>query len=210
MEHDEPEIELGSDSVAQHPIVAPRPQQPIQVVGQVGGASPRLPIFVHLDTVATILPSLPRAGLMEAGGLLVGHKGVDANGEYLVVSDAIVATLARGERASFTFTHEAWAQMLDYKHRHHADEVVVGWYHTHPRLGVFLSGRDLFIQQHFFADNRQIAVVIDPADFTWGVFFWEQDSLVAAQSYYIYGDVDRPYQGLAELLGEYRKNWQVA
>jgi len=210
MSREEPEIELVADSQTEPRIISrPRPQHPVAVVGKIGAAPPAPPTFLHLDAVATIMASLPEGRLVEAGGLLVGYNCADADGRYLLVIDAIPATLAAGQRLSLTFTHEAWDQMLDRKQHEYPDEQIVGWYHSHPGLGVFLSGRDLFIHQHFFADTMQIALVIDPADFTWGLFCWRNKELVAATAYYIYGQADNTYEALDRLLGKYRANWQI-
>jgi len=41
--------------------------------------------------------------------------------------------------------------------------MVVGWYHSHPGFGCWLSGVDVNTQQSFEAlHNRAVAVVIDP------------------------------------------------
>ena len=42
-------------------------------------------------------------------------------------------------------------------------EMVVGWYHSHPGFGCWLSGVDINTQQSFEAlTKRAVAVVIDP------------------------------------------------
>jgi len=42
-------------------------------------------------------------------------------------------------------------------------EMVVGWYHSHPGFGCWMSGVDINTQQSFEALNqRAVAVVIDP------------------------------------------------
>jgi len=41
--------------------------------------------------------------------------------------------------------------------------MVVGWYHSHPGFGCWLSGVDINTQQSFEAlSERAVAVVIDP------------------------------------------------
>ncbi|MFW9825593.1 MAG: Mov34/MPN/PAD-1 family protein [Candidatus Thorarchaeota archaeon] len=40
---------------------------------------------------------------------------------------------------------------------------VLGWWHSHPGLGCFLSPVDLKTQKFFFPEKYQIALVIDPA-----------------------------------------------
>ena len=204
------EIELTEESTpGERPISRPRPEQPVTVVGKVGEAPTGLPVFVHLDTVASILSALPAHKPVEAGGLLVGYNCADAQGSYLLITDAIPASLAEGQRLCLTFTHQAWDKMLARKQREHPDELIVGWYHTHPGLGVFLSRPDLFIHQHFFADRMQVAIVVDPFDFTWGVFCWQDEGLVAASGYYICGQVNRTYQVLVEILTKYRVSWPL-
>jgi hypothetical protein len=49
-------------------------------------------------------------------------------------------------------------------------ERLVGWYHSHPGHGVFLSAYDEFIQAQFFPEEGQIAIVIDPQTGEEGVF----------------------------------------
>jgi len=42
-------------------------------------------------------------------------------------------------------------------------EMVVGWYHSHPGFGCWLSGVDINTQQSFEQlSNRAVAVVVDP------------------------------------------------
>jgi proteasome lid subunit RPN8/RPN11 len=105
----------------------------------------------------------------EVGGVLVGRLG---DGELPIVTGSIAALEARGERASVTFTHEAWASVHDQLERNFAGQQIVGWYHSHPGFGIFLSRHDLFIHENFFSDPRQIAYVVDPHAGTEGVFGW--------------------------------------
>ena len=42
-------------------------------------------------------------------------------------------------------------------------EMVVGWYHSHPGFGCWLSGVDINTQQSFEAlSSRAVAVVVEP------------------------------------------------
>ena len=105
----------------------------------------------------------------EVGGVLVGDLG---DGEMPVVTGAIAALEARGERASVTFTHDAWSSIHAQMESAYPGKQIVGWYHSHPGFGIFLSGHDMFIQENFFSDPRQIAYVVDPHAGTEGVFGW--------------------------------------
>merc|ERR1719222_465538 len=54
-------------------------------------------------------------------------------------------------------------KMLDMLKQTGRQEMVVGWYHSHPGFGCWLSGVDINTQQSFEALNpRAVAVVIDP------------------------------------------------
>ena len=105
----------------------------------------------------------------EVGGVLVGDLG---EGEMPVVTGCIAALEARGERASVTFTHDAWSSIHAQMESDYPGKQIVGWYHSHPGFGIFLSGHDIFIQENFFSDPRQIAYVVDPHAGTEGVFGW--------------------------------------
>ena len=179
-----------------------RPGAPLAVVGRVGMEDQRH-IFLHARAVEAILGAVPGREHVEVGGLLVGWQCQDNIGLYLQIAGALPARDAVGTALSVTFGHDTWESLLAEKALHHADQDVVGWYHTHPGLGVFLSQHDLFIQRHFFADPVQVALVVDPADFTWGLFYWQGGDLVAARGCHVYGEPDETYQHLAELLQRY-------
>lgn len=110
----------------------------------------------------------------EVGGVLVGRLG---EGKLPEVTGSIAALEARGERASVTFTHDAWSSIHRELERRYAGQQIVGWYHSHPGFGIFLSGHDLFIQENFFSDPRQLAYVIDPHAGTEGVFGWRDGKI---------------------------------
>ena len=48
--------------------------------------------------------------------------------------------------------------------------VIVGWYHSHPNIGIFLSAVDLNTQATHFGVPWQIAIVIDPVRMEIGAF----------------------------------------
>ena len=55
------------------------------------------------------------------------------------------------------------AKMLDMLKQTGRPEMVVGWYHSHPGFGCWLSGVDINTQQSFEAlSTRAVAVVVDP------------------------------------------------
>ena len=114
----------------------------------------------------------------EQGGLLVGTTGAGRTRLFVSVEATIPAPQVRSDRTSITFTHESWAQINSIKDNDYPDQDIVGWYHTHPGFGIFLSDYDLFIQRNFFAAPWQVAVVLDPASGESGVFAWDEEQIV--------------------------------
>ena len=110
----------------------------------------------------------------EVGGVLIGRLEADR----AVIEAHVPALRASSDAAHLTFTHDTWSQILDTVDRDFADQQIVGWYHSHPGHGVFLSGYDLFIQRSFFSDTRMPALVIDPLAGDAGWFGWAGDDIV--------------------------------
>lgn len=59
-------------------------------------------------------------------------------------------------------TRHAWQEMLATRAALHPGLRVVGWYHSHPGVGVSFSDADAFVQRYFFPADWQVACVIDP------------------------------------------------
>ena len=117
---------------------------------------------------------------VEICGVLVGNWGIDDNGPYATVTDYIRCENAASKFAEVTFTHESWAQINKEMDSKFADARIVGWYHSHPDFGIFLSERDCFIHEHFFSGPGQVAYVIDPVRDLEGVFAWRDGKPTAA------------------------------
>ncbi len=114
----------------------------------------------------------------EVAGVLIGPRPEkQPDGRYRVhILDTIIAKYTVMHGASVTYTPESWRYMTDKLHERYPDEtaVIVGWYHTHPGFGIFLSGMDLFIHQNFFTQIWHVAYVLDPRAQTSGFFSWNR------------------------------------
>lgn len=94
----------------------------------------------------------------EVGGVFYGS----ISGKNTVISGSVPASKASAEQMTLTFTHEVWEDIYREGEKNFPGEQIVGWYHTHPSFGLFLSEYDQFIQKNFFANSGQLALVIDP------------------------------------------------
>ena len=97
---------------------------------------------------------------MEVMGLMLGQF-VD---EYTVTVVDVFAMPQSGTGVSVEAVDPVFQQqMLDMLKQTGRPEMVVGWYHSHPGFGCWLSGVDINTQQSFEALNqRAVAVVVDP------------------------------------------------
>jgi proteasome lid subunit RPN8/RPN11 len=121
----------------------------------------------------------------EVGGVLVGRLRPDGSPR---ITSIIPALEAEGARSRVTFTHDAWSRIHEVLDREHPGEEILGWYHSHPGFGIFLSEHDLFIHRNFFSRPEQIAVVVDPHSGKEGVFAWRHGEIVKLHE----GDTLRP------------------
>lgn len=134
----------------------------------------------------------------EVGGVLLGrayrHEGV----VYVEITETIPASLTRTGAAHVTFTPDTWSAVNREKEEHFSDLRIVGWYHTHPRMNIFLSRDDVFLHQNFFSEPWQIALVVEPHKHYGGFFIWK-------------GTAVRPASGFYELFDSVNKsivNWR--
>lgn len=113
----------------------------------------------------------------ELGGFLIGSPEDDP-ATIVRLRHFLPAVDVQSKAASLTFTHDTWRVMTRQVSEQFPAEKVVGWQHTHPGLGVFLSGYDLFIQRNFFRQPWQIAMVVDPIRCELGFFQWRGNEVV--------------------------------
>lgn len=121
----------------------------------------------------------------EVGGILVGDVLRDENGPYVRVDDIIEALHAEESGTELTITHATWNHIHEQMDSTHSGKRILGWYHTHPNFGIFLSERDQFIQQSFFNLSFQIALVYDPVRRVHGVFSWRDGKPWRVRQYWI-------------------------
>ena len=114
----------------------------------------------------------------EVAGVLVGPPPEkQPDGRYVVhIIDTIIAKHTKMHGASVTYTPESWRYVNDKLAEMYPNDeaVIVGWYHTHPGFGIFLSGMDQFIHQNFFTQIWHVALVLDPLARRSGFFCWDR------------------------------------
>lgn len=122
----------------------------------------------------------------ESGGMLIGNV-IEALGKTnIIIQGFVEAKYCEATPTTLKFTHETW----EYVHGEIADKFedgkIVGWIHTHPDFGIFLSEYDKFIQQNFFKEEYQVAYVVDSIQHIEGFYFWINERIEKCKGFYIY------------------------
>jgi proteasome lid subunit RPN8/RPN11 len=98
----------------------------------------------------------------EICGVLVGNVYQDTTSAFLQIEHIIQGEAAASSAGQVTFTAETWQHIQEKMDQDYSDLRIVGWYHTHPGHGVFLSEMDIFLHESFFGLPWQTALVYDP------------------------------------------------
>jgi proteasome lid subunit RPN8/RPN11 len=104
----------------------------------------------------------------EVCGVLIGAF----NDGVLHIDECIAGKEAAQAGTHVTFTQDTWEHIYKVKDADFPNERIVGWYHSHPGFGIFLSDHDTFIHRNFFSAPEQVAWVYDPHSDEEGFFGW--------------------------------------
>ena len=94
----------------------------------------------------------------EVGGFLVGV----IDGTKIEVTHVLTAKHTVAQMTQLTFTHKTWDTAFAELGKIDKEAKLIGWFHSHPNFGVFLSDHDKFIQSQFFGNDGQVTIVVDP------------------------------------------------
>lgn len=108
----------------------------------------------------------------EVGGVLMGHLREDASHLSIDVLAALPAVTNDHGPVHFTFTADAWARLHEDRSDQYPDLQIVGWFHTHPDLGVFYSADDVVVHSAAFLMPWQVGLVLDPIRLEGCLFGW--------------------------------------
>lgn len=122
----------------------------------------------------------------ESGGVLVGNVIEEFGKTNILVSGFIEAKYCEATPTTLKFTHDTWDYIHKEMEKRFPGMKIMGWIHTHPDFGIFLSDYDKFIHENFFSEANQIAYVIDPIQKTEGFYFWIHDKLEKCKGFYIF------------------------
>ena len=112
----------------------------------------------------------------ECFGILLGNAYVDEDLDltWIYVQDSVAAEYAHSDHASVEVSREEFQRINDevdrIRDRSNGRIRKIGWYHSHPNFGIFMSNTDRLNQKRYYNQEWQIAMVVDPIRGTLGFF----------------------------------------
>jgi proteasome lid subunit RPN8/RPN11 len=127
----------------------------------------------------------------EVGGILVGEWCLaEDHGQFIVVENALPARHTRQGSVYLTFTQDSLVDLHNQIELQHPGKKIVGWYHTHPSMGVFLSHYDTWLHRNFFPEPWQVALVVEPVSATAGFFIRQPEGVLDPTRYFGFYELD--------------------
>ncbi len=122
----------------------------------------------------------------EVGGWMAGRYCRDSldGTPFIVIDTVLPAVYTEQGAAHLTFTGDTQVALLNHLDEHFPEKVFLGWYHTHPRMGVFFSHWDTWLHQNFFPEPWQVALVIEPHKSIGGFFIRQENGTLDQHAYF--------------------------
>ncbi len=125
------------------------------------------PLYIYEDIINEI-KFLCKSSELEIFGYLIGNI-LKWNGKiYTLIEESLFLIGAIYSDKTHTSQIEGAAGLYQKKFqrikkkRKNENLRIIGWWHSHPNLGCFLSSTDLLTQKYFFPKEYQVALVVDP------------------------------------------------
>lgn len=134
----------------------------------------------------------------EVMGLLLGEVRRWRDMDYVLVRD-VATTDLDASSVSVKFNSAGFEKLFESLDLAGFDYVVVGWYHSHPGYGCFLSETDIKTHSGIFVSPHHIAIVIDPQFFEIAAFRMKSGKPERTDFGVYWDEYDDPYGGLVRV-----------
>lgn len=155
------------------------------------GLQPNVSVFVTRPAYIRICVHACSADV-EVGGALVGDWCQDeqTGEQYIVVKHVLPARYTKQGAVYLTFTQNTIIDFHAQIEKRFEGEKIIGWFHTHPRMGVFLSHYDTFLHHNFFPEPWQVALVVEPFSSVAGFFIRQAGGVFDPTRYFGFYEMD--------------------
>jgi len=137
----------------------------------------------------------------EALGFMLGDVCTSGRKRFEMVRDIVTGPLlTSADRVRFD--KESYAELFAELDASGFDYVIVGWYHSHPGYGCFMSKTDLSTQISAFRESFHSAIVVDPINKEIDAFKLKGKKCVSVDFSVYWHDLETPYS--SESIRKYR------
>jgi len=125
------------------------------------------PVYIY-ENVLKVVKGICSKSNLELFGYLVGNVLEWKKKKYVIITDQLFNRDAVDSQKYFTSQIDGTAGNFDVvlkglKDLRKDDDLrILGWWHTHPDFGCFLSTTDIHTQKFFFPETYQVALILDP------------------------------------------------
>lgn len=164
---------LSEESIRANPV------SEVHIWKSPASAAVELNITTYLEVYSKIHKHVSSSLPHETGGFLLGSVCLDSRLDawQIQVKEAVSIDPVEQNPVHFVFTWRDVDKVRSY--RESSGLALVGWYHTHPDMGIFLSEVDTEkTHRILFGEPFQVALVYDPIRGKAGYFFWEGPQLI--------------------------------
>lgn len=125
-------------------------------------ANNELPVvLVHKQALHDMYRHATSESQHEIGGYLLGYPALDeTTGIEATYVEKAIRAIYDSSPSHITLHPVSFNEVEDVRQRD--GTIIVGWYHSHPRMGIFFSATDRKNHEDYHPENYQIAIVIDP------------------------------------------------
>lgn len=136
----------------------------------------------------------------EYGGFLLGtvHE-TELGDRYILIDASTPAQFTKANEVRLNFTNDTFLQLANERATIFQEKEVLGWYHSHPKMDIFLSSLDVWIHNGYFKESYKVALVVEPQKHLGGFFKRIQKDL-SAHDYYGFHLVNSPSHVLQTAL----------
>jgi proteasome lid subunit RPN8/RPN11 len=120
----------------------------------------------------------------ELGGALLGQAYRHGERIFVEVQAILPADNHNHGPVHFTFSADSWPALQKAQAEQYPQLDMVGWFHTHPDLGVFYSSDDVVVHSAAFTLPWHVGLVLDPVRREGCFFGWQDGELATLPGFY--------------------------
>ncbi len=141
-------------------------------------------IVLHQSAVQQINAHAQSNVGTELGGALLGQAYRYREGTIIEVKAALPAVSGDHGPVHFTFAADSWSKLQQDRAAHYPNLDIIGWFHTHPDLGVFYSADDVVVHSAAFTLPWHVGLVVDPIRHEASFFGWRNGQIEPISGFY--------------------------